>query len=280
MNVIGFGRTARFVELDAARVAKLFNDGFPVDVVKREYENHRAIRVRFDRMPQALELTELEGKNAIVYQRIDGKLLARHLGEKPLEIAEILNDFSDLHESINGIRVPELACGSEFLEACVVDAALLTTEEKGLACSFIRATAADYVCHGDFHPENVMVDGEENLWVIDWLTAFRGNPLFDIARTYYLLKYGVSPMEKRTIDKIIEGLFRLIYPQRYVRRRLRRNGEKELFPAFFFIVLVLRLRDNIPEENAAVEKMIAKLKRRALRIMELRLAARNASQSA
>jgi hypothetical protein len=266
MNVLGFGRTARFVELDAARVAKLFNDGFPVDVVKREYENSRAIHIRFSRMPSALELTELEGKNAIVYQRIDGKLLARHLGENPLRIAEILKNFTDLHESINGIRVPELARGSEFLEAGVKGSSLLTREEKDLACSFIRATAADYVCHGDFHPENVMVDGEGNLWVIDWLTAFRGNPLFDIARTYYLLKYGVSPQDKRAVDRCIEGLFRLLYPQRYVRRRLRRNGEKELFPAFFFIVLVLRLNDNIPEENAAVEKMIAKLKRRALRI--------------
>ena len=116
-----------------------------------------------------------------------------------------------------------------------------------------------------------MVDGGKTLWVIDWLTAFRGNPMFDIARTYYLLKYGVSPQDKRAIDELIEGLFRLIYPRRYLRRRLKRNEDKALYPAFFFIVLVLRLRDNIPEEQAAVEKKIAKLKRRALRIMELRL---------
>lgn len=267
MKVIGFGRTAELVEIDAVHVAKLFNSTIPTDVAELEFENHCAVNERFKKMPFAVELTNIDGKNGIIYQRIHGILLAQYMGKNPFRMNQIVDAFSDLHEEINDIRITQLSRGPELLEKNITRSTKLSEQEKNVCRSFIRTTGKDNVCHGDFHPENVMVDHENRLWVIDWLTAFRGNPLFDTARTYYLLRYGVSPQEKRLIDSIIEGIFRVVYPRRYVKRRLQRRDDRELFPAFLFIVLVLRLHDNIPEENELVEKKIDRLKKRALKIM-------------
>jgi aminoglycoside phosphotransferase (APT) family kinase protein len=43
------------------------------------------------------------------------------------------------------------------------------------------------VCHGDFHPLNVLVDGEHS-WVLDWTDAGLGDRHGDVARTALLFK--------------------------------------------------------------------------------------------
>jgi Ser/Thr protein kinase RdoA (MazF antagonist) len=42
------------------------------------------------------------------------------------------------------------------------------------------------VCHGDFHPANVLMSGKDAN-IIDWIDAARGNPLADVARTTIIL---------------------------------------------------------------------------------------------
>ena len=42
-------------------------------------------------------------------------------------------------------------------------------------------------CHGDFHPFNVLFDGERH-WIIDWVNAAAGDPLADACHTYLVIK--------------------------------------------------------------------------------------------
>lgn len=43
------------------------------------------------------------------------------------------------------------------------------------------------LCHGDFHPLNILYDGKKH-WIIDWVDATAGNPLADACRTYLIFK--------------------------------------------------------------------------------------------
>lgn len=43
------------------------------------------------------------------------------------------------------------------------------------------------LCHGDFHPLNVLDDGHQ-LWIIDWVDATAGSPLADACRSYLIIK--------------------------------------------------------------------------------------------
>lgn len=47
--------------------------------------------------------------------------------------------------------------------------------------------AATVVCHGDFHPFNLLADGDRNTTVIDWTGALCAEPAFDLAFTVLLL---------------------------------------------------------------------------------------------
>ena len=43
------------------------------------------------------------------------------------------------------------------------------------------------ICHGDFHPLNVLVDGDD-AWLIDWTDAALGPREGDVARTLLLFE--------------------------------------------------------------------------------------------
>ena len=47
------------------------------------------------------------------------------------------------------------------------------------------------LCHGDFHPLNVLFDGRKH-WIVDWVDAAAGDPLADACRTYIIFKQHLS----------------------------------------------------------------------------------------
>lgn len=46
----------------------------------------------------------------------------------------------------------------------------------------------DCLLHGDFHPANIMVDRDNQLILIDMMNICKGPAIYDVARTYFLLK--------------------------------------------------------------------------------------------
>nr|WP_278286432.1 MULTISPECIES: phosphotransferase [Clostridium] len=60
--------------------------------------------------------------------------------------------------------------------------------------------------HGDFHPDNLLIMKDKAV-IIDCMTAAKGNPLADVARTSVMLKFGDIP-RKSNIEKILINFFR------------------------------------------------------------------------
>ena len=54
------------------------------------------------------------------------------------------------------------------------------------------------ICHGDFHPSNVIINNSGVAYVIDWAHVTQGNNSADAARTYLLfwLKGDISGADK------------------------------------------------------------------------------------
>ena len=50
----------------------------------------------------------------------------------------------------------------------------------------------DRLSHGDFHPANILMDGDEPV-IIDWSNVTRGDPAADVARTLVILESGEPP---------------------------------------------------------------------------------------
>ncbi len=62
------------------------------------------------------------------------------------------------------------------------------------------SSGAQSIMHLDFHPLNVMVEGDTITGVIDWSNALIGDPRADVARTYSILTWMPFPPVEATHD--------------------------------------------------------------------------------
>jgi thiamine kinase-like enzyme len=255
---IGFGRTAEFYEISNERVVKLFYSDFSNEMAQTEYSINNRIAKMLPSIPKVYELVKIEGRNGIVFERIEGDTLSHYLARNPLKVLRTANRFASLHREVNDVVLQNI--GSDDQKDKIKRSKILTESEKEVLINFLDKTNSNNLCHGDYHPENVMVAGDDSMRIIDWMTAFAGNPLLDIARTYYLLRYGRSPEKKPLITQGLESILKLVFSKRYLKQRLIRQADKKLFPYFYFIIQVTRLEDNILIENVKLEKKIMRKK--------------------
>ena len=72
----------------------------------------------------------------------------------------------------------------------------------------------DAVLHGDFHPNNVLITKEGKAFIIDFMNVCHGPALYDVARTFFLIRGSSADMadaylrkmniEKKDIEQYLE----------------------------------------------------------------------------
>jgi aminoglycoside phosphotransferase (APT) family kinase protein len=80
------------------------------------------------------------------------------------------------------------------------------------------------ICHGDFHPQNVLVERHGVTGVLDWANALVADPAFDVASTLNILRFvpaGLTSMARalRELARVFQPLLARRYLARYRRRR-------------------------------------------------------------
>jgi Ser/Thr protein kinase RdoA (MazF antagonist) len=94
------------------------------------------------------------------------------------------------------------------------------------------------LCHGDFHPRNVIGSPGQAV-VVDWLDACRGSPDADVCRTYVLIN--------RSAPAIAAA-----YVEAYARASGR--GHSDIF-AWLPFVAAARLAEGVPGEEGELMRM-------------------------
>jgi aminoglycoside phosphotransferase (APT) family kinase protein len=125
----------------------------------------------------------------------------------------------------------------------------------------VRLPDGDALCHGDFHPDNILLCPEGPA-VIDWPNATRGDPCADFARTTVMLRVGSLPPGTPALirwgSRPGRGLFRRVYASGYTQTR---RYEERTLRRWQFVRAVDRFADGIPEERAALEREARELRR-------------------
>jgi len=231
---LGYGRTAEVFAWSADWVVKLFYPMHPLAWIEQE----AAIAAQvFDatgesnefRTPQVGEIVTAAGRYGLLYQRTEGKPLTHLLDRSsPASINAMGARLAELHFAIHRIRYEAGTEGSSLpsqragLQACVARASSLPVNVRDAAIHSLTLLDSelrdDSLCHGDFHPLNVLVDGQGRPVVIDWWGAERGSALADFARTLILLEFGrvsdergITPAEQAVRMKLRDA-----YLERYV----------------------------------------------------------------
>jgi len=203
------------------QIIKLWGDGAPEGWVEHLGKMERALYEAGLPVPEVREIIEVDGQLGQVYERIEGESLADGLlgaaGADPDRIVRLASTFAEVHAKIHACgNVPELPLQRESVPTIIRRDTVLPAELKEAVLeAFDELPAGDRVCHGDFHPYNVLLSPRGPM-VIDWNNSNLGNPLGDVALSMLILA-GVSASQP-PLRSLIEQ-FSQAYLERYFELR-------------------------------------------------------------
>ncbi len=191
--LVGRGFTADVYAWGPGRVLKLFHPGQDRERSEREFRTTRAVHAAGLPVPAAHELVEVAGRWGVVFERVEGPSLLDHVRARPWTLPWSVRLLAELHTRVHRCPAPGGLPTHRESIADRITAAPLSAEARAAARRRLAALPdGEVVCHGDFHPGNVLVTRRGPM-IIDWGRAARGHPLGDVACTARLIRTAGLP---------------------------------------------------------------------------------------
>jgi uncharacterized protein (TIGR02172 family) len=245
---IAYGRTAEIYAWEDNKILKLYYDWCPPDWVKHEAKIAYAVVEAGIPTPKAGEIMEINKRYGLVYERVDGVSMLTDMNSHPWKLVQYAHLLAELHWRIHQLKVPGLDSYRAGLSRAIQNTSQLSDSlrEKALA-ALESLPEGDIVCHGDFHPHNVLMTSKGPL-VIDWMTATTGNPWADVARTSLLITIGPKGAGKMVSRGVLLALhlYHNLYLSRY--RSLLPDQERQ-FQRWLPVMAAARLNEDIQPER-------------------------------
>jgi len=191
-KLIGIGATAKIYR-EGEIASKVYTNA-TVTEVENEMKRQQFAYDTGLAVPQAYEVKTLDdGCVVLTMDYVNGAPLM-HLEMSEVELIEAMKILVKLQCDIHQFQASELPKLTDDMTAKIL-ATNLDTEVKNKLLAFLTQLSdkSEQLCHGDFHPLNVLFDGEK-YWIIDWVDATAGSPYADMCRTYVLLKSQVAEL--------------------------------------------------------------------------------------
>ena len=152
-----------------------------------EQEKSAVVARVYEKAPRTEEPAQLHGRIAIKMELLRGRPLAGLLAEGG--VRETGMSLGLMHRDLHVRPSEGLPRAYGLYEPALLEFPGLSARLRDKLTAFLRSRRDDRLCHGDFHPGNILQT--RNGWrLIDWPTAFAGDPLADVALTLRLLRAG------------------------------------------------------------------------------------------
>jgi Ser/Thr protein kinase RdoA (MazF antagonist) len=151
-------------------------------------------------VPAIWGVQQTSGRWGIVFDRVRGTSFAEQMRGGPTALPWYLDILVGLQARIHAHQAHEFRSLKVRLATNIVRAKLLDERRKQLLLGRLADMPdGDRLCHGDFHPINVLGDASQPL-VIDWPDASRGDPTADVCRSYLLLRLHAQDIAELYLD--------------------------------------------------------------------------------
>jgi thiamine kinase-like enzyme len=182
---IASGNTAN-IYLYKNKIIKIFKDHLPETEPEYEARKQKVAFERGLRVPKLLEVTIVNGKQAIIMEYVKGKTLGELVKENMDQVEFFLEMSVDIQMEIHTVLAESLEPMRFKLQRQIEAVEGLDKQVKtSLLKKLESMTVENKLCHGDFHLYN-LIKSDEEVFIIDWVDASTGNPRADVCRTYIL----------------------------------------------------------------------------------------------
>ncbi len=183
LEVIGRGATGTVYRIDADTIIKVFNDVFALDEIKREMDASKAAFVNGIATAIPYEVVKVGNNYGTIYELIKSKTLAEILQESGDQFNRIATKYGKFMHEMNQIDVS----GTNFKSTkdsyekyrAIINAKANPTVAGIYGALLDSIPERNTYVHGDFHPKNVMVTGDDFI-LIDMGESSHGHPIFDV----------------------------------------------------------------------------------------------------
>jgi aminoglycoside phosphotransferase (APT) family kinase protein len=195
---IGEGSFADVHAWAPGQVVKLAKVGIPRRVSWHEARMTRAVFAAGAPAPEVFGEVTLEGRFGIVLGRLDGPTLLQHYRSGAVTFEQAGAILATLAMSVHKTPPPpDVISLHDYMDASLRhDGGTLPKHiATGILALIERLSTRGGLCHGDIHPDNVIMTAEGPR-LIDWITTTRAPAVFDLARIHV----GLSEIAPKIVD--------------------------------------------------------------------------------
>lgn len=236
-------RATKTVYKDNGKTIKLFVENYSKSDILNEALNHARVEENTDlKVPSLYEVTKLEKNWALVYEYIEGKTLGELMEENPEKLDNYLEKFVEIQLEVLNHQVPLLNRVKDKYKRKISN---LKDVDEHIIYELLQRLEGmknhTKLCHGDFHPSNIVIKDDGSYYIIDWAHVTQGNASADVANTFILFS--------------VEGKSDLA--EKYLQAFANKSGiEIKYIQQWIPIVAAARLSKNIPSEKEFLLKCI------------------------
>lgn len=218
---IAEGGTSEIFAWDENKILKLYHEGAPSGDAEQEAIHASIAYDAGVKTPAVIDTITIENRQGIIFERVHGVTMVDAIIANPQKLIPYAHLLAELQADIHTHTAPKLSLQRQRLQRQIQSVSGLAKETKAAIITGLdRLQDDNAICHGDFHPENILLTAEEPV-IIDWVDTTQGSPVVDVARTALMLRVGGLPPSTDELrrQKITEmrHLFYEAYLEHYTR---------------------------------------------------------------
>ena len=258
LHKIAEGREAEIFEWEDGTVLRLMRLSYGQESVELQARALRAAHDAGVAVPTPGETAMFDGRHGLVMERIDGPDLLTLIGTKPWHIWSVGTTTGELQATMHMVAAPEGVPNlKDSLKRRIETSDRVPPEMAKFALDALAELPdGDRLCHGDFHPGNILKTRDRNV-IIDWSNVASGDPAADYARTLLMIRLGEpppgGPFMLRTLAVVGRGALGVAIRRGY---RQHRSVDEDLVRRWDVPVMANRLHENIEEERSKLLKLL------------------------
>lgn len=258
-DLIGKGMTAEVYEWGHDKVLKLYFDKFGDEWIKHEADIGYKLHEAGLPSPQVFDMVDIEGRKGLIFQRIFGKSILRHIEVEPWNLYYYAQQMAKVHFKIHKCTADGLPSQRERFSYTLKRSSEILGDKIPKILDYIESLPkGNNVCHGDLHFNNIIVSGNKFV-AIDWNGAYTGNFLGDVARTCMIINspaipYGTLDIMNNTFQYVKRSIY-WTYISEYMRLA---KIKLEDIDEWMLPVAAAKLKDRVPGEEKWLMNIINK----------------------
>lgn len=183
---------------------------------------------------------------ALLLAWLPGKPVAEELRAHPWRAWRLGLLFGQMQAAIHTLTAPEILC--QHPEAWITWSGL---DETPLQEYLHRAKQQSHtLLHLDYHPLNVLTDGDKITAVLDWRNALSGDPRADVARTASILRF-VRLGRLSILESLVLRIFETGWYRGY-KQKSEALENMDLFYAWASVVMERDLATKLPQKELSL----------------------------